>query len=122
MTATVAKAARFRRHAEESLLDETRQDGTAVGVDVKATSGRPNPGHTVQDGTGCPTIQDSVGCPSETGSDHLHDIAKAVSRVAELCIGQDVGTLSTVTAFIEMTEGWITSVLIYGCSHLRLRC
>ena len=29
--------------------------------------------------------------PSETGSDHLHVIAEEASRVAELCIGQDVG-------------------------------
>ena len=28
---------------------------------------------------------------SETGSDHLHVIAEEVSRVAELCIGQDMG-------------------------------
>jgi hypothetical protein len=28
----------------------------------------------------------------ETGSDHLHVIAEEVSRVAELCIGQVMGT------------------------------
>jgi hypothetical protein len=41
---------------------------------------------------------------SETGSDHLH-IIEEVSRVAELCIGQDMGTMSTATAFMEMEEG-----------------
>ena len=40
--------------------------------------------------------------PSETGSDHLHVIAEEVSRVAELCIGQDMGTMSTATAFMNM--------------------
>jgi hypothetical protein len=35
-------------------------------------------------------------------SDHLRVIAEEVSRVAELCIGQDMGTMSTATAFTEM--------------------
>jgi hypothetical protein len=39
---------------------------------------------------------------SQTGSDHLHVIAEEVSRVAELCIGQDMGTMSTAMAFTEM--------------------
>ena len=38
--AAIAKAAWLRRHAEERPLDQTRQDGTAVGVDVKAASGK----------------------------------------------------------------------------------
>ena len=38
---------------------------------------------------------------SETGPDHLHVIAEEVSRVAELCIGQDVGTMSTAMAFMN---------------------
>jgi hypothetical protein len=28
--------------------------------------------------------------PSETGSDHLHVIAEEVSRVAELCVEQEI--------------------------------
>ena len=51
------------------------------------------------------TIQDFVRSPSETGSDHLHVIAEEVSRVAVLCIGQDMGTMSTATAFMEMETG-----------------
>jgi hypothetical protein len=46
-----------------------------------------------------------VGHHRETGSDHLHVIAEEVSRVAELCIGQDTGTVNTATAFMEMEEG-----------------
>jgi hypothetical protein len=42
---------------------------------------------------------------SETRSDHLHVIAEEVSCVAELCIGQDMGTMSTATAFMEMETG-----------------
>ena len=42
---------------------------------------------------------------SETGPDHLHVIAEEVSRVAELCIGQDVGTMSTAMAFMNMEAG-----------------
>jgi hypothetical protein len=42
---------------------------------------------------------------SETGSPHLHVIAEEVSRVAELCIRQDMGTLSAVTAFMDMEAG-----------------
>ncbi len=42
---------------------------------------------------------------SETGSEHLHVIADEVSRVAELCIGKDMGTMSTATAFTEMEAG-----------------
>ncbi len=42
---------------------------------------------------------------SETGSNHLHVIAEEVSRVAELCIGRDMGTMSTATAFMEMEAG-----------------
>jgi hypothetical protein len=32
---------------------------------------------------------------SETGSDHLHVITEEVSRVAELCITQNMGTMGT---------------------------
>jgi len=32
---------------------------------------------------------------SDTGSDHLHVIAEEVSRVAELCITQNMGTMGT---------------------------
>jgi hypothetical protein len=57
-------------------------------------------------GIGWATTQDSIPFPvwvlSETGSDHLHVIAEEVSRVAELCIGQDMGTMSTATAFTNM--------------------
>jgi len=42
---------------------------------------------------------------SETGSDHLPVIAEEVSRVAELCIGQDMGRLGAATSFIEMEAG-----------------
>jgi hypothetical protein len=42
---------------------------------------------------------------SETGSDHLHVIAEEISRVGELCIGQDMGILSTATAFMDMEAG-----------------
>jgi hypothetical protein len=44
---------------------------------------------------------------SESGSVHLHVIAEEVSRVAELCIWQVMGTLSAVTAFIEMEAGTV---------------
>jgi hypothetical protein len=37
----------------------------------------------------------------ETGLDP-HVIAEEVSRVAELWIGQDMGTMGTATAFLEM--------------------
>jgi hypothetical protein len=33
---------------------------------------------------------------SETVSDHLHVIAEEVSRVAELCIGSDMGTMGSI--------------------------
>ena len=46
-------------------------------------------------GTQWATIQDFVRSPSETGSDHLHVIAEEGYRVAELCIGQDMGTMGT---------------------------
>ena len=62
-------------------------------------------------GTQWATIQDSVGSASETGSDHLHTIAEEVSRVAELCIGQDMGTMSTAAAKsyrIPPREGGVT--------------
>jgi hypothetical protein len=36
----------------------------------------------------------------KTGSDPLHVIAEEVSRVARLCIGQDMGTMSTAMAFM----------------------
>ena len=62
-------------------------------------------GNPFQDGTGCPNIQEFVCSPSETGSDHLHVIADEVSRVAKLCIGQDMGTVSTTTAFMNMEAG-----------------
>jgi hypothetical protein len=42
---------------------------------------------------------------TETGSNHLHTIADEVSRVAELCIGQGMGTLGAATAFMEMEAG-----------------
>jgi hypothetical protein len=42
---------------------------------------------------------------SETGSDHLQVIAEEVSRVAELCIAQDMGRLGAATSFIEMEAG-----------------
>ena len=35
-----------------------------------------------------------------TGSPHIHVIAEEASPVAELCIGQDMGTVSTATAFM----------------------
>jgi hypothetical protein len=41
----------------------------------------------------------------ETGSDHLHVIAEEVSRVAELCIGQEWVRLGAATSFIEMEAG-----------------
>jgi hypothetical protein len=48
---------------------------------------------------------------SETGSDHLPVIAEEVSRVAELCIGQDMGTMSTATAFTEMARtDWFCAI------------
>jgi hypothetical protein len=53
------------------------------------------------------TIQDFVRSPSETGSDHLHVIAEAVSRVAELCITQDMGTMGTATAFMQVEAGGV---------------
>ena len=42
---------------------------------------------------------------SETGSDHLHVISEEVMRVTELCIGQDMGTMSTAMAFMNMEAG-----------------
>jgi hypothetical protein len=42
---------------------------------------------------------------SRTAPDHLHVIAEEVCRVAKLCIGQDMGTMSTATAFMEMEAG-----------------
>jgi hypothetical protein len=42
------------------------------------------------------------GMLRETGSDHLHVIAQEVSRVAELCIGQDMDMMSTAMAFMKM--------------------
>jgi hypothetical protein len=48
---------------------------------------------------------------SKTGSDHLPVIAEEVSRVAELCIGQDMGTMSTATAFMEMARtDWFCAI------------
>jgi hypothetical protein len=44
-----------------------------------------------------------VWCSPKLGSDHLHIIPEEISRVEELCIGQDMRTLSTV--FMEMEEG-----------------
>ena len=44
---------------------------------------------------------------SETGSEHLHVIAEEVSRVAALCIGQDIGTLGTTKSFMEMEAGCV---------------
>jgi hypothetical protein len=47
----------------------------------------------------------TLWAPSETGSEHLHVIAEEVSRVAELCIGQDMGTMGTATAFMQVEAG-----------------
>ena len=38
-------------------------------------------------------------------SPHLNVIAEEVSRVAERCIGQDMGTMGAATAFLEMDAG-----------------
>ena len=46
--------------------------------------------------------------PRQTRSfiiDHPHVIAEEAPRVAELCIGYDMGTMSTVTVFTEMEVG-----------------
>ena len=51
-------------------------------------------------------------------ADHLHDIAEEVCHVAEFCIGQDMGTMSTATAFLEM-EGLIP--FYWKNPHGRLR-
>ena len=37
--------------------------------------------------------------------DHPHVIVEEAPRVAELCIGSDMGTMSTVTVFTEMKVG-----------------
>jgi hypothetical protein len=64
---------------------------------------------------------------SETGSDHLHVIAEEVSRVAEPCIGQDMGTVNAATAFTEMETGsvnWFSFANVAsfrGLSHFYLR-
>jgi hypothetical protein len=44
-------------------------------------------------------------CSTKNGSDHLHVIAEEVSRVAELCIRQDMGTMNAATAFMELEAG-----------------
>jgi hypothetical protein len=72
---------------------------------------------------------------SETGPDHLHVIAEEVSRVMELCITQDMGTMGTAKAFREVEAGsvnpdWFSSmeklrkqiihlVALFGESSLR---